>query len=265
VIKASRLLGTHDVLFITLDSLRYDVAVDALNRGMTPSLKSVLPSGGWEKRETPGNFTYSAHHAFFGGFLPTPMGEPTAPRLFAAKFAGSESTTADTIVFDAPDIVSGFAENGYKTVCIGGVGFFNKQNPLGSVLPAIFQESCWSEDLGVTSKNSTEAQVRLVAEICERTPMEQRMLVFVNVSATHQPNCIFAPGHETVDSPETQAHALQYADRHLADLFAVMRRRGPTLVIICSDHGTAYGEDGRFGHRHNHPSVLTVPYAEFCL
>jgi hypothetical protein len=44
-----------------------------------------------------------------------------------------------------------------------------------------------------------------------------------------------------------------------------MQRRCPTLVILCSDHGTAYGEDGYFGHRVSHPVVWTVPYAEFIL
>ena len=42
-------------------------------------------------------------------------------------------------------------------------------------------------------------------------------------------------------------------------------KRGPWLVVICSDHGTAYGEDGYTGHRLAHPVVWDVPYAEFVL
>ena len=34
---------------------------------------------------------------------------------------------------------------------------------------------------------------------------------------------------------------------------------------MCSDHGTAYGEEGYYGHRVAHPVVWTVPYAEFVL
>jgi hypothetical protein len=34
---------------------------------------------------------------------------------------------------------------------------------------------------------------------------------------------------------------------------------------VCSDHGTAYGEDGYRGHRLGHPVVWDVPYAEFLL
>ncbi len=44
-----------------------------------------------------------------------------------------------------------------------------------------------------------------------------------------------------------------------------MRRCAPLLCILCSDHGTAYGEDGYHGHRLGHPVVWTVPYAEFLL
>jgi hypothetical protein len=34
---------------------------------------------------------------------------------------------------------------------------------------------------------------------------------------------------------------------------------------MMGDHGEAYGEDGQFGHRIAHPTVTTVPYAEFLL
>src|SRR5690348_3024335 len=136
MIDAASLIGTHDVIMITLDTLRYDVAVDALARGLTPHIASVLPGGAWEMRHSPGSFTYAAHHAFFAGFLPTPVPAGPHPRLFAARFPGSETTTEATFVFDAPDIVTGLAKLGYHTICIGGVGFFNRASPLGSVLPA---------------------------------------------------------------------------------------------------------------------------------
>src|SRR5262249_50537052 len=110
--NANLYMGTHDILFVTLDTLRYDVAEKALREGLTPYLASVLPGGVWEERHSPGNFTYSAHHAFFAGFLPTPVSPGSHPRLFAARFIGSETTTADTCVFDTADIVSGLAGRG---------------------------------------------------------------------------------------------------------------------------------------------------------
>ncbi|NPC86517.1 metalloenzyme domain-containing protein, partial [Pyxidicoccus fallax] len=65
-------VGSHDLLFITLDTLRYDVAEELAATGRTPHLSALLPGGRWEPRHSPASFTYAAHHAFFAGFLPTP-------------------------------------------------------------------------------------------------------------------------------------------------------------------------------------------------
>lgn len=264
MIDARAIVGSHDVLLVTLDTLRYDVARDTLQAGRTPNLARVLPGGRWEARHSPASFTYAAHHAFFAGFLPTPPVPGPHPRLFAARFPGSETTASQTFVFDARDIVSGLAEHGYHTVCIGGVGFFNKQSRLGSVLPGLFAESHWHPGLGVTDPRSTERQVELAAEIAARLPRDRRLFLFLNISAIHQPNCIFVPD-ATCDTLATHAAALSYVDRHLPVLFAAFRRRAPALVLLMSDHGTAYGEDGYNGHRLGHPVVWTVPYAEFLL
>lgn len=256
--------GTHDFLFITLDTLRYDVAVRGLHAGLTPTLAGVLPDGAWEMRHSPATFTYAAHHAFFAGFLPTPAFPGRHTRRFAARFAGSETTGADTLVFESADIVTGFRGIGYHTICIGGVGFFNKQTALGSVLPALFDESHWETALSVTSPDSTARQVGLALAQLEALDPSQRVFLFINVSALHQPNCIFTPDADH-DTPETQLNALAYVDAQLAPLFAAMRRRAPTFAVVCADHGTAYGEDGYSGHRLAHPTVWNVPYAEFYL
>jgi hypothetical protein len=263
-IDAASLVGSVDVLLITLDTLRYDVACDALERGLTPNLARLLPGRRWERRHSPGNFTYAAHQAFFAGFLPTPPRPGKHPRLFAAAFPGSETTGPKTCLFDAPDLVTGLAGRGYHTLCIGGVGVFNKRSPLGSVLPGLFAESHWSEELGVTHPRSTENQVAVALKALGRLPSDRRVFLFLNVSALHQPNCIFTPGAE-VDTPQTQAAALAYVDRHLPELFSTMQQRAAVLCIVCSDHGTAYGEEGYTGHRLAHPVVWDVPYAEFVL
>jgi hypothetical protein len=264
MINARELIGRADVLFVTLDTLRFDVARDALAAGRTPNLKRVMPPGGWEERHSPASFTYAAHHSFFAGFLPTPSRPGPHPRLFAARFEGSETTSEHTCVFDAPDIVSGLAARGYHTACVGGVGFFNKQNPLGRVLPGLFEESHWEPAFGVTEPRSTEHQVNRAVEIISRVPRDGRLFLFLNVSAIHQPNRVYLAGAER-DSLESHAAALAYVDGQLPPLFGALARRGPTLVVLCSDHGTAYGEGGYRGHRVAHGVVWTVPYAEFVL
>jgi hypothetical protein len=184
--------------------------------------------------------------------------------LFAARFPGSATTGEGTCVFDAPDIVTGLAGRGYHTICIGGVGFFNKASPLGAVLPALFAESHWSEALGVACRDSTANQVALAVERLAAQPAHQRVFLFLNISALHQPNRLYVNG-ASEDTPATQAAALAYVDRCLPRLIACLRRRAPLLAILCSDHGTAYGEDGYDGHRIAHPVVWEVPYAEMVL
>ena len=262
-VNANDIVGRYDILFVTLDTLRYDVAAEELAAGRTPNLARVLPSGQWERRHTPASFTYAAHQAFFAGFLPTPVTAGPHPRLFAARFPGSETVGPGTWVFDAPDLVTALAENGYHTVCVGGVGFFNPAWPLGAVLPGLFAESHWSTELGVTNPASTAAQVDLVAEVVAR--VTQPLFLFLNVSALHQPNRHYLPG-ATVDSRASHAAALNYVDSQLGRLFDLMTGRSrPCFAIVCSDHGTTYGEGGLTGHRLAHETVWTVPYAEFIL
>jgi hypothetical protein len=264
VIDANSLVGSHDVLLLTLDTLRYDVAVKCLADGRTPTLAALLPAGGWEERHTPGSFTFAAHAAFFAGFLPTPARPGRHERLFALRFPGSETTGPRTCVLDGPDVVSGLAGRGYHTLCVGGVGFFNKASPLGKVLPGLFAESHWRPEFGVTDPASTANQISFACRRLAELPRERRVFLFLNVSAIHQPNRCYLPG-AAADTVQSHAAALAYVDGRLPPLFAALRRRGPTLGVVCSDHGTAYGEDGFTGHRLAHPVVWTVPYAEFVL
>ncbi|MFI1505487.1 STM4013/SEN3800 family hydrolase [Streptomyces sp. NPDC020597] len=260
-------VGSHDILLVTLDTLRYDVAAELAGAGRIPHLARRLPGGRWEERHAPGSFTYASHQAIFAGFLPTPAAPGPHPRLFAASFTGSETTAGGTFVYDTPDLVSGLAQAGYRTVCIGGVGFFNKQGPLGSVLPGLFHESHWAPEFGVTSPHSFENQIACAERVIGELPAEQRLFLFVNVSALHQPNWFHLPGatREAGDSRATHAAALEYVDRHIGRLFAAASSRRRCFAVVCSDHGTAYGDDGYTGHRLGHECVWTVPYAHFFL
>ena len=262
MLNARELIGSVDVLFVTLDTLRFDVADEELSSGRLPILARHIDR--FEHRHAPGSFTYASHQAMFAGFLPTPARPGPHPRLFALAFPGSETTTSRTCTFDAPDIVTGFRERGYHTVCIGGVGFFNQLTPLGCVLPNLFDEAHWERAFGVTDPRSTEHQVKKAIERLDASP--GATLLFLNVSALHQPNHFYLDGNSSEDSLKTHAAALRYVDGALEPLFhALHGRKRRTLCVVCSDHGTAYGEDGFHGHRLGHPVVWDVPYAEFVL
>lgn len=254
-----QLLGTHDLLWIVLDSLRYDVAIAEWER--TPHLRRLFPAG-WEKRFTPGSFTWPAHQAFFAGFLPTPA-DPAAPRerLFALEFGGSETTGPRTAVLPGDNVIGGLRQRGFHTLCLGGVGFFNGQTPLSRIFPALFDEAHWQPEFGVTSREAPRAQFSCAAERIAAAPLAQPLCTFLNVAALHQPNFFFLR-ESGPDDLATHAAALRAVDAALPMLLrAAAQRPRPTFVIGHSDHGTLYGEDGWTGHRVGHPDVWTVPYA----
>ncbi len=260
-LNMNRIVGTANIAMIVLDTLRYDVAVELHKNGLTPNMSRHLPDG-WTKAHAPGNFTFASHQAFFAGFLPTPAVPGLHERLLATRFAGSETTGKNTCCLDAPDIVSGLEERGYRSFCVGGVGFFNRLTKLGCVLPDMFQERYWCPEFGVTDPDSTSKQVRFIRE--QMAGCNDLTFLFLNISALHQPNCHYLP-ECTEDSLESHAAALQYVDSQIGVLFRFLAELRQTFVILCSDHGTAYGEDGFSGHRNSHPTVMTVPYAHFML
>jgi hypothetical protein len=261
-IDMNAVVADHDLVFVTLDTLRYDVAQEEWAAGRTPSFAALLGDDGWERRHAPGTFTYASHQAFFAGFLPTPATPGRHPRRFALRFEGSETTAAGTCVLDGANVVEGLAARGHHTICIGGVGFFNLRNPLGRVLPGMFAERHWSPDLGVAAPRSFENQIAVAEAALARVPAAQRVFLFVNVAALHQPNHFYLADGPPRDSRASHAAALRHVDAHLPRLLAAVARRGPAFCIVCSDHGTAYGEDGFRGHRLAHEVVTTVPYAE---
>lgn len=258
----NEIVGNYDIVFLTLDTLRYDVAKQELSSGRLPVLGQYVSE--WEKRHSPGSFTYAAHQAFFSGFFPTPARDPSAPRPLAVEFAGSTTISPNTKTFQTATIVEGLAKENYHTICVGGVGFFNKQTPLGRVLPGLFTESHWSESMGVTCAESTEHQVNQAIESLKGVPQTKRAFLFINVSAIHQPNYFYRSTRSSKeDDIVSHAAALRYVDSQLQPLFDTFKQRRSTLFFICSDHGTTYGEDGYAGHRLAHDIVWTVPYTAF--
>jgi hypothetical protein len=252
--------GRRDLFILVLDALRFDVASDVLAAGQIPNLAGLV-QGNWERRHAIGTFTLPAHEAMFAGFFPTPPAPGPHPRPIALRFPGSRTIAAHTLVLDGPSLPSAYGAAGYRTLCFGGVGYFDPRSPLGGQLVRHFAEAYWSRETGVTSRSAPARQFRQVAERLDTIPPAERVFLFINAAATHPPTRIFAAGARD-ESPETQRAALIALDRHLPELLAALRRRGGAVGIVCSDHGTCFGEDGYVGHRHVHPLVMSVPYAE---
>ena len=259
-IDMNEIVGNSNILFVVLDSLRYDVAQEQFLNGNLLNFKKYLPLTGWEKRYAPGSFTYPSHKAFFAGFLPTKVDAKITPRLFASEFHGSESTTIQTFTFKEKDWISALRNRNYATQCIGGVGFFNKKTKISQEFPSLFEESYWSEEVGVTEIESTRNQFTYAEKWIKK--ISNKFCLFINISAIHQPNYFYSKS-ENNDDLESHAAALRYVDSQLPILMNAVEEKGDCFVIICSDHGSAYGEDGHWGHRNGHATVMEVPYIHF--
>ena len=265
-VDMGQVVGSCDILFICLDTLRYDAAVAEEESGGTPVLNRY---GTWEKRQAPGNFTYPSHHAIFAGFLPSrdearSIGEQE--RLFFPKSVGmGKKVPRGAYGFDASNLVQGLHEDGYDTWCVGGVAFFDKRSELGKVFPSFFEKSYWNPSFSCPVRESTQNQVDFILKRLEKNTDSRRIFLYLNVCSIHYPNYFYLE-NEKEDSLETHRAALRYVDGQLERLFEGWKeKRGRTFVVCFSDHGTCYGEDGYIFHGVNHPVVSTVPYKHFFL
>lgn len=264
-INMNEIVGSHHILFVCLDTLRYDVAYKEQEEQGTPVLNQY---GQWRKCQAPGNFTYPSHQAMFAGFFPideeiTDM--KMREKLFFSEDIGmGRKAPEGAFNFKGSNIIQGLENEGYETYCIGGVSFFDKRTDIGKVMPGYFMHSDWKPSFGCKVKESATHQVDFALHKLESAPAEKKIMMYINISALHYPNYFYIPG-EKQDSVETQAAALRYVDGELGRLFQAFQQKGDTFVICCSDHGTCYGEDGVLYHGVNHPIVNTVPYKHFIL
>lgn len=264
-VDMKQVVGTSDILFICLDTLRYDVAVQEEEAGTTPVLNRYGP---WEKCQAPGNFTYPSHHAMFAGFLPCRYdAKNVADRelLFFPQSIGlGKNPPEGAYGFTGSTIMEGLEKEGYDTWCVGGVAFFDKRSDIGKVFPGYFRKSWWNPSFGCPVKDSTKNQVDFILNRLSKEEAQAPIFLYLNVDAIHYPNYFYLEG-ASGDSVLSHGAALRYVDGELGRLFEGWKeKRGrSTFVICCSDHGTCYGEDGCQFHGINHPVVNTIPYKHF--
>lgn len=269
-INMDKITESHNILFICIDSLRFDVASEEEANGGTPVLNRY---GRWRKCSAPGNFTYPSHQAMFAGFLPIDCEinemKKRETLFFSEDIGMGRKAPEGAFLFSRPTWIEELADRGYETYCIGGLSFFDKRTALGKVLPSVFQHSYWNPSFSCKVKDSTKNQVDFaLKKISEynfsRGNTDSRIMMYINISALHYPNYFYANCGEK-DSKEAHRMALRYVDSQLLRLFDGFAGIGDTFVICCSDHGTCYGEDGVWYHGVNHPIVNTVPYKHFII
>jgi hypothetical protein len=250
----------ESIILITLDSLRYDVTQIA----ETPNLNKFFmdnKSSGWHKVGSHGTYTLPSHISFFqAGLMPCDNREETpAPfnrnkeKLFKAQLAWERTTGARFPTPAAPNIIKGFKKLGYRTIGIGGVHWFNNKFPTSDIWhKRYFDEFYWKEKFSENNTKSLEHQIKLIKKLKVRENKEP-VFLFLNISYTHKPYLGFG------DSINGQKKAFEEVDKLIPQLQKVLPKKYHLLIM--SDHGECFGEDGLTGHGFYHPKIMEVPFA----
>jgi len=258
------------VLLVTYDSCRYDVLVEA-STPVLDSYTTVVPA------QTPGNFTFAAHQAFFVGLLPNALEDVPYLNRFRKQLLGLREVGEQGVAKAAAvrvesdwNIVAGLAAAGYQTVGAGAMNWFRQ----GSLTAGF-------ERFRFTGRDADAQVAFLRQEIDPSRPF----FGFVNFGETHAPFTYAGSSPCPVDvrarrmqwppvatdvavgraseAFDHQLAAAEFLDSRLPALFDGLP--GDTVVVLCADHGECFGEDGYWGHGVNHEKVLEVPLAIFRL
>ena len=257
------MLDPSSILFITLDSCRYDTfaAADA------PNLKAIGPL---HRAMAPGNFTYASHSAMFVGFTPgdasrdEPYVNPKYGKIFRMEGGGSEGPAPPFATLRGRTVIDGLKRLGFLTIGSGAVGWFKTDTPTGRILSGPFDDFLYAGNM-----HSLGRQVDWIEQHM-RDARRNRVLAFLNVGETHLPYYFegapwprlpspcqaFGKTNDADESRRRQIACLEWVDQRLARL---LERFRDANVLICADHGDAWGEDGVWEHGVHHAKVLEVP------
>lgn len=250
------------LLLITLDSCRWDT----FERVAPPNIGAVGPV---HRVVAPSYFTYASHAAMFVGFTPgdslrqEPIVNPKFGKLVRLHGGGTASKGLDRFVLEGRSIIDGFNRCGHVTAGSGAVKWFDDGSPTGASLVKDFQHylyagNCWS----------LRRQLDFLAGRVGGA--RQPVFCFLNVGETHVPywhegapwdrstvTCrAYAQGNDAAESARRQGECLRFVDSLLAPILEAFSGAN---IMVCGDHGDAWGEDGLWEHGFFHETVATVP------
>ncbi len=252
----------ESVLFITLDSCRYDTFVAA----HAPNLKAIGPL---HRTMAPGNFTYSSHMSMFMGFTPGDAGRkeigvnPKFGKIFRMSQGGIAGKAEEHFLLDGRNIIDGFKRQGYRAIGTGAVAWFNPETETAGNLIGDFDEFYYPGNTWSLSQ-----QLTWLSEQMAQT--SEPVFAFLNLGETHVPYyyqgadwspeynpCVpFGDNNDALKARYRQQRALEHADEQLAEILEAF---SASTTLACADHGDCWGEDGLWEHGISHEKVLEVP------
>ena len=242
----------RNFLLITLDSLRYDVAMKA----DTPAFDTLMEkyqcsSDTWHKTYAHATYTLPAHTSIFsGGKLPCNASGifPFDRTKGLFSFPTSKDRGKFALLKHHECILCYFKDRGYRSIGVGAVPWFSSLLGTSKDLwNRYFDEFYYEEEFSSKKADGLEAQIHLLSQLMNE---KQPTFCFLNIGATH------APYRNEQASIDSQSKALTYVDTHINSIVDMF---GSCDVYICADHGECFGEDGKWGHSFYHPKVMEVP------
>jgi hypothetical protein len=253
----------NSVLFVTLDSCRYDTFASA----SVPRMRMVGPL---HKAQAPSHFTFGSHAAMFAGFTPgvasiaAPLVNPKFGKIFKLVGPMFPGKGGDAFTLEGQNIVAGFKRLGYAALGSGAVNWFDPGTPAAQLLIREFDEFFFPGNFWSLARQLAWIDAQIARH------SDRALFLFLNVGELHVPYyyegapwshgdnpCVpFQTVDRSAECRLRQRACLEFVDAALAPLLA--RFLGATIVL-CSDHGDCWGEDGLWEHGISHPMTLTVP------
>ena len=266
----------HDLVVVVLDSLRYDA--------WTAARPTVLPRlGEVERRWSYASWTAPSHYNLLMGLMP----HTSPPHVYAsehykqdlqryAQRLGIESFEFRNLLpaLNLPTYLRD--ELGYRTAARVSMPVLNpatpirtgfddyqlmpKHNDFGAILDTLEfsadQPHFWLLNVGETHYPYATAE-----EDPSQWPRVSGLHGVVRRMGDEQGETAFFDEEQLQELRQRQIRALRHVDDLMGRLFDLVPRN--TWIVVTSDHGELFGEDGYFGHGPiMHPKVLEVPFVE---
>ncbi len=270
--------GARNLIVVTFDSLRYDTWTAA----QPQTLKAL---GAVERRWSYASWTAPSHYNLLMGLLP----HTSPPRVYASEYYKqdflrySERLGVEGIEFKRllPSIfLPTYLRNvlGYRTHAMVSMPVLNRNTPINhdfdtyELMPkhndmAAMLDQMTFDDERPSFYLLNVGETHYPYALPDEDPSQWPRLSGVHGVFKHlddeQPSDepAFFNDEVLAELRERQVIALRYLDGVMARLFDLVPKN--TWIIVTSDHGELFGEDGYFGHGPiAHDKVLEVPFVE---
>jgi arylsulfatase A-like enzyme len=240
--------GNHNVLFISVDTLRADhLGTYGYPRPTSPNIDRFASEAVVFLRAfSQASKTWDSVPSFLTGLYPSNL-----PRDYRHRRVQKKPYFAYYLKDDVGLIAEAFAARGYSTSAIVSVALLRTQG-----MDRGFQ-------LFKRSRSPTRAAQKQLKKL--RPPF----MLWLHYNSPHAPYKK-RRGHDFGDEPiDRYDSEIAYEDDQIHSVLATLAARGladSTIVVLTSDHGEEFGEHGGFSHTRKHyrellhvPLIVKVP------